>query len=100
MGETSIVIEPIPGNPGYVADITGHLADPENDPRGMGDTRIAAARDLATSLIERKHECSMSAVAALLREDMRDLLTNCLPPDRHAVRATYERAIGLIEDMA
>jgi hypothetical protein len=38
-----IVIEPIPGNPGYIAAITGN--DPEIDPIGSGATRMAAAVD-------------------------------------------------------
>jgi hypothetical protein len=70
--ETHITIEPIPANPGYTADITGHLSDPENDPRGMGPTREAAALDLARQMIEEAencgaHPCICLAIAAALR---------------------------------
>jgi hypothetical protein len=66
--ETNIVVEPIPANPGYVAHITGHLADPESDPSGFGMTRLEAALDLARHLIEDADPCACLAIAAVLRE--------------------------------
>lgn len=68
MSDTYIAIEPIPGNPGYVAAVSGKLADPETDPTGTGRTREIAARDIAEWLLEDAHPCAMLAVAAYLRE--------------------------------
>ncbi len=63
----SIRIEPIPGNPGYIANIDG--GDPETDPQGSGATRLLAALDLTRELFDVAHPCLFLAVAAVIRED-------------------------------
>ena len=66
---TDVTIEACPGGPGFVAALSGRLADPECDPTGFGPTPALAALDLARSLHERGHECVFIAVGAMLRAE-------------------------------
>lgn len=88
---TTVRIDPCPGGPGYVAALSGRLADPECDPTGFGATPTLAALDLARSLHERGHECVFLAVGAMLRANAEEM------PD---ARGGMIRAASLVEGIA
>lgn len=100
--ETTITIEPFPEHPGFVAAIAGRLADPETDPHGVGATREAAALELARSLLDHAPETTCLAIAAVMREDMAEMIEATGAPAAHAniMRIAYERAIRLVEGIA
>lgn len=100
--ETHVTVEPIPANPGFIASITGHLSDPETDPHGVGATREAAALELARSLLDHAPETTCLAIAAVMREDMAEMIEATGAPAAHAniMRIAYERAIRLVEGIA
>jgi hypothetical protein len=99
MSTVSVVIEPIPANPGYLAAICGH--DEEVDPIGSGPTRMAAAFDLTERLLEDTHPALCLAIAALLEEYVRQFPID--GDDLHADkcwRAGIQDAIAQIKALA
>lgn len=101
MSDTEIVIEPFAQHPGYIASVSGRLADGEVDPQGVGLTRVDAATDLARHLTADAHPAAMLAVAVVLREDLAALFENApagyTGGDRAIAKSAYERAIRIIE---
>jgi hypothetical protein len=98
----SIAIEPIPANPGYVAWPRGDDIDEEDGIHGSGATRLAAALDLARSLVDwsDSHPALCLAIAAVLREEAATL-PGPETGDRDAfVRSGMERAAATVEGIA
>jgi hypothetical protein len=92
----NIVIEPIPANPGYTATVSG--GDPECNPTGFGMTRMAAALDLARSMLDAKdnHIALCLAIAAVLRVELEDARSEN-GRTFTSINAGYLRAIAQIE---